>query len=203
MENNDLHKLWKKTDQLDNNLDKNQLKSMIMKKNKRIFLEFTVFYIVSMVISAGAMVYLIISALKRSNDGYFLCMNGLLFVFSLVAFMSSFFAIKTVKPEMPADSNLQEFIVQKVSSLEKSCMQVKYQNPLLLLLTILFALSIQVFFANKPLQEIMSTSQSAWGFVFGMVVSVPLGMFLSRKIMKHYTMKMKQLKTNLEELENT
>ena len=35
------------------------------------------------------------------------------------------------------------------------------------------------------------------------LISILLRMFLSRKIIKHYNVKLKQLKTNLEELKNS
>ncbi len=174
-----------------------------MIKNKRIFLEFTVFHVISMVISVGAMIYLVVSGLMRSHDGYFLFINSLLLFVVIAAFIISIFAIKQFRPAISEDSNLHDFIKLKMGSLEKSCKQAKYENSLIIFLVISFSLSIQIFFARKTLPEILTTNESFWGLLFGMVVSIPLGIFLSRKIIKHYNAKLKQLKTNLDELENT
>ncbi len=203
MENTDLHKIWKKNDHFLNNLNKEQLKLILMKKQKRILKEFALFHIISVGISACAAVYLILSAIMRNYDGYFILINGILLLIVIAGLIGSLIAIRHFKPSISEDTNMHDFIEDNIWALEKKRRNVKYQNLILLIIIILFSISIQVFFAAKPISEIPGSSFSVLKILLGLIIGVPLGMFLSLKIVSIYNGKLKQLKDNMTDLEKT
>ena len=200
METNDIKKIWEQTDNLEINLDKEQLKSIIMKKNKNTFYGLVMLLAGSVIVCLGMLAYLIISASLMYPDIVYLIINAVLFIFILIILAGCVSSYKEFHQNVPENSGLNDLVEHSVRIYEKSCTQFKYQNLMIIIFLIFFNLSLHLFLIRKPFPEAFSSSHSIIGLSIGFIIGISLGIYLTKKIAKYYNTRIQQLKDNLKEL---
>lgn len=199
METLDINKIWNEIDGLIGKFDKEQLKSILMKKNRKIFYDFVIMLSVSALSCLGFIIYLVISAFLMYPDMYYMMINLLLILFLTIILISSIRVIKKLNVEITEKVNLHDVVQQRVGILEQTCTQFKYQNLLSVVFLVLFNLSIHLLIQRKPFLEIFFNPVSLLSLAIGLITSITIGLYLSKKIIKHYDGKLQELKNNLKE----
>lgn len=195
MENLELQKIWKTIDNEINPKSKDELSLLLKSKAKQTLNKFIVILSTSILTSIGLIMFLLITAIKRQDDLIYLINNallGLLVIVSLISGVLSWYKIRNNKFSLP----LKDWLSERICLLSK-WLTGKFSKlyffviPILYVLTVL---SIHVYFENKSFIEVLNSEES----VIGLIVSVPIGLFVSffavRKIRRYQLQNLNFLK---------
>ncbi|MFO7524281.1 MAG: hypothetical protein R6W68_02400, partial [Ignavibacteriaceae bacterium] len=100
MENNELQKIWKTIDTETNQKSMEELNLLLKSKAKQTINKFVIITGISVVISIGVIVFLIITSINRQDDLMYLINNtalGIITIISLVTGLLSCFCVKNIK----------------------------------------------------------------------------------------------------------
>lgn len=196
MENDELQKIWKSMDSKLNQKSKEELSLLLNSKVNATMHNLLKITALSIFISIGLIIYLIITSINRPGDTLFLIDNLLLVSVTAVLLVFKFISwyhLQNNKFNKP----LNEWLKVRIELLKKY-FTGKGSNLYLVLIPILYillVLSIHVYFENKSFIEVIHSSES----LFGLAVGIPIGLFVAfyavQKIRKY------QLK-NLEFLQD-
>ena len=176
MENNELQAIWKTLNTAGQQRSKEELQLLLRSKARHTMNRFVTETLISILISAGLFVYLIITSVNRADDMYYLTINIILLVITLISLVSGYLSWKTLRGS-PSDQPLKGWLEQRTSVLTKwlygrYCKLYLYLIPPLF---ILILLSIHVYFEYKPFLEVINNAES----VTGLLVALPIGLFVS------------------------
>lgn len=137
------------------------------------FLGITIF---SVIVSAGLIVWLIITSINRKDDLIYVLNNTILGIITVIALFSGLYSwhrLRKYKFYRP----LKAWLEERINFLSKSTNRKSgYLNIfLLVLLYILTILSIHVYFEYKPFVEVLKTEES----LIGLIIAIPIGLFVS------------------------
>lgn len=186
MENNELQKIWKTIDTEINQKTIDELNLLLTSKAKQTINKFLVILSISILISVGLLIFLVITSLNRQNDLIYIINNitlGIVTIISLISGLLSWYKIQNNKYNQPLNSWLESRInLLSVWLTGKFSKLYLFLIPLLYVLTVL---SIHVYFENKTFIDVLNTEES----IIGLIVAAPIGLFVSyfgaRKIRKY------------------
>jgi hypothetical protein len=186
MENSELQKIWKNVDTEINQRSKEELNLLLTLKAKQTVNKFLVIISVSILVSIGLLVYLIVTSLNRRDDLLYLINNVTLGIVTIIAILSGLFSwykIQNNKYYQP----LRSWLEVRINLLSES-LTGRFSKLYLFLipfLYVLLVLSIHVYFENKLFLEVLKTEES----IIALIVAAPIGLFVSfygaRKIRKY------------------
>lgn len=186
MENIELQKLWKNIDTEIKQKSKEELNLLLSSKTKQTINKFLLIMGFSNLVCIGILVYVTITALNRPDDLIYLINNVTLGVVTLISLFSGLYSWRKFQ-NYKYDQPLRDWLEVRINLLSKwltgsySKLYI-FLMPFLYLLTVL---SIHVYFENKSFIDVLNTEES----VFGLIVGIPLGLFVSyysvRKIRKY------------------
>lgn len=195
MENIELQEIWKNINNEISYKSKDELNLLLQSKAKQTLNKFLVVIITSNLTSIGLIVFLLITSINRQDDLLYLINNltlGLLTLISLISGLLSWYKIRNNKFSLSLKDWLNERIILLSTWLTgKFSKLYLFVIPILYVLTVL---SIHVYFENKSFIDVLNTEES----VIGLIVSVPIGLFVSffavRKIRRYQLQNLNFLK---------
>jgi hypothetical protein len=202
MENDQLKNIWLKASENNKNLDKEQLKMLLMEKNRKILRVYTVSGFISAIICVGVITWLILSFINHIIDPVFIIINSLIFVFTLTGLIIILIALKKINSTVSDKYNLGELLENKAKWMKIKFEITKYQWIYLIVYCVLFMLSISMWQHNQSIKDIFSKEEDLYGFAAGLIVAIPLMFYVSYKFNKFYLKKRMEYIKNLEELKN-
>lgn len=176
MENLELQKIWKTIDNEINPKSKDELSLLLKSKAKQTLNKFIVILSTSILTSAGLIIFLLITGIKRQDDLIYLINNavlGLLVIVSLISGVLSWHKIRNNKFSL----SLKDWLNERISLLS-TWLTGRFSKLYLFVIPILYVLtvlSIHVYFENKSFIEVLNTEES----VIGLIVGAPIGLFVS------------------------
>jgi hypothetical protein len=176
MENLELQKIWKTIDNEINPKSKDELNLLLKSKAKQTLNKFIIILSTSILTSAGLIIFLLITAIKRQDDLIYLINNavlGLLVIVSLISGILSWYKIRNNKFSL----SLKDWLNERISLLSR-WLTGKFSKLYLFVIPILYVLtilSIHVYFENKSFIDVLNTEES----VIGLIVGTPIGLFVS------------------------
>jgi len=195
MENNELQKIWKTIDTETNQKSIEELNLLLKSKAKQTINKFVIITSISVVISIGVIIFLIVTSINRQDDLLYLINNtalGIITIISLVTGLLSWYKMQNNRYNQSFKNWLEERINLLSAWLTGDFS--KFYLLLIPLLYILTVLSIHVYFENKSFVEVLNTEES----VIGLLVATPIGLFVSyyavRKIRKFQSRNLEFLK---------
>ncbi len=176
MENNELQAIWKTLSTEGPKRSKEELQLLLRSKARHTMNRFVTETLISILISAGLFVYLIITSINRADDMYYLTINIILLVITLISLVSGYLSWKTLRGS-PSDQPLKVWLEKRTRVLTKWLYgrYCKLHLYLIAPLFILILLSIHVYFEYKPFLEVLNNAES----VTGLLVALPIGLFVS------------------------
>jgi hypothetical protein len=186
MENNELQKIWKNIDTEINQKSKDELSLLLTSKAKQTINKFLSIIIISIIVSAGVLVYVTITSLNRKDDLIYLINNVTLGIVTITALLSGIFSWYKIQNNR-YDQSLRNWLEVRINLLSKG-LTGRFSKLYLFLipfLYVLIVLSIHVYFEYKPFIEVLKTEES----IIALIVGAPIGIFVSyfaaRKIRKY------------------
>ena len=195
MENSELQSIWRSFDTDLPLKSKEELNLLLSSKTRQTIHKFLAIIGLSILVSAGLLLYLVLTSLNRQEDPIYLANNALLGLATMVSLASglwSWHKLQSNNYHQPLKSWLEERI--ELLSKWLTGRFSKLYLFLIPLLYLLIVLSIHVYFEYKPFEEVLRTEES----VIGLVVAAPIGLFVSyysaRKIRKYQLQQLNFLK---------
>jgi hypothetical protein len=186
MENNELQKIWKNIDTEINQKSKDELSLLLTSKAKQTINKFLSIIIISIIVSAGVLIYVTITSLNRKDDLIYLINNITLGIVTITALLSGIFSWYKIQNNR-YDQSLRNWLEVRINLLSKG-LTGRFSKLYLFLipfLYVLIVLSIHVYFEYKPFIEVLKTEES----IIALIVGAPIGIFVSffaeRKIRKY------------------
>jgi hypothetical protein len=148
-------------------------------------------------------VFLVITALNRSDDSIYLVNNALLCLITLTSLIVSLVVwekLQNNKFNLP----LKEGVEQRISILSKWLMG-KYSRSYIILLPILLAMiniSIHVYYEYKPFSEVMKSEESVPALIVGYLIGLVVSFYAVNKIRKFQLKNLEFLKELYTDLSN-
>ena len=195
MENKEIQNIWKNIDSEINLKSKDELDLLLIRKTKKTMNKFLYVIGFAIFVCTGLIVFLVITALNRRTDVYYLINNITLGLLTIIALGSSLYAWYNLQNNR-YNQSLKSWLEDRIKSLTKS-LTGRYSKLYLINIPIIYVLvifSIHVYFENKPFIEVLHTEES----VIGLLVGAPIGLFVSyfaaRKIRKYHKKNLERLK---------
>ncbi len=204
MENSELQKIWKTVDNEINFKSEEELNILLTSKAKQTINKFLLILSISIFISAGVIVFLIVTALNRQNDLLYIINNSVLGIITLSSFfisIFSYFKLQNRKYNQPLNSWLNE----RISILSK-WVKGGYNKLYLVVIPIIYilsVLSVHVYFEHKLFTEVLKTESSVVGLIVGSVVGLSVSYYVARKIRNYQFQNLEFLKDLHNRLLNT
>jgi len=180
MENNEFITAWRK---IDGNIppnSKEDLKRMLLSKTKKTISKYLYFIGVSGLVSAGVIVFLLITMMNRWDDLFYRSINILLILYTIYSLYSSivaFIGLKNNKANLP----LRDWLKQRISMLSVG-LNSKIVFYILPFISMLIILSIHVYFEYKPFVDVIQTEESLTGLVIGFVIGLTVAYISLKQI---------------------
>jgi|LFRM01.2.fsa_nt_gb RsiW-degrading membrane proteinase PrsW (M82 family) len=204
MENKELQQIWRSMDKAMPHRSKDELNLLLTSKTKQTLRKFLLITALSTMISAGVLIFLIITSLQRQHDPLYLLNNALLGLFVLFALISGVMSWLKLRQNR-YDQPLISWLAEKIAILSSWLSGWRGRHYLFIMppLYLLTVLSIHVYFEYKTFMEVMRTEES----VVGLIVALPVGLFVSyyavsiiRKYQKRNLEFLKDLYTRLSSI---
>ncbi|NOX84759.1 MAG: hypothetical protein GXO86_02155 [Chlorobi bacterium] len=198
MTTDSLQNIWKNIDSGIEQKPKKELESILEKKIKKTMNKFYVSLGISMTISIGFLIFLIMAAIRKPDDILYQINNYLLSVLVLFALGSSiwsWYKLQYNKNNLP----LKEWLELRIKWLSKWL----YNKWVYFLLPVLFILTFfSLHFYNPYLSftEVTENPESLIGILVGILVGGVVVFFVFRANRRSHRRKLEYLKELLEEL---
>jgi hypothetical protein len=176
MENSELQSIWRSFDTDLPRRTKEELNWLLSSKTRQTIRKFVFVLLLSILVCAGLLAFLIYTALHRQDDPFYLANNGLLGVVTLLSLLSGLWSWRKLQWD-GFDQPLKVWLEARIVLLTKwlTGRFGKLYLFLIPLLYLLVVLSIHVYFEAKPFLEVLHTEES----VVGLLVGAPVGLFVS------------------------
>lgn len=185
MENSALQKIWKNIDKDIPGKTTAELDLLLSSKAKQTLNKYVLIMSISVTVSLGLLIYLLITSINRHEDVLYLINNLLLGVLTTTSLISGIFSwhkIQNSKYNLP----LKDWLKERIDMLSK-WLTGKYSKLYLFLVPVLYLLvvmSIHVNFGDKTYIEVLHTEESVIGLIAGTIVGLSVSFFAVRKIRK-------------------
>jgi len=192
MENNNFKNTWGKVNYKVGTNKKEDLEKILNGKIKKTINHFRMYALISTLISAGFIIFLIITALNRRNDPLYLSNNLILCLITLFCLVSSLWSARFLS-NYQADMPIKIWLKTRIDKLSKWIRNksVFYIIPLIIIMTLL---SIHVYYEKKIFIEVFASTESIIALVVGLVVGFSVSFFTVSRIKKFHQKNLKYLK---------
>jgi hypothetical protein len=190
-----LQNIWKNIDSEIKRKTIDELDQSLGARTRQTINKFLLFLVVDMIVCAGVIVFLIITALNRQGDTLYQINNVVLCLItftSLVVSLLSWNKLQNNKFNLP----LKDWVEQRIRLLSKWLLG-KYSKLYIVLLPILLAminLSIHVYYEYKPFIEVMKSEESIIGLIVGFIVGLFVSFYTINKIRRYQRKNLEFLK---------
>jgi hypothetical protein len=195
MENNELQKIWKNIDSEIDLKTTGQLNQLLDNKIRKTINKFFFILSIDIVVSFGLIVFLIVTALNRQDDIFYLINNSILFFITFSALIISLFSLNKLNRNQ-CNLSLKDWLEQRINLLSRWLLG-KYSKLYIVIIPILLVMiniSIHVYYEYKPFVEVMKSEESIIGLIVGLLVGLFVSYFAINKIRKYQIKNLEFLK---------
>ena len=186
MENSELQKIWKSVDSEINMKSKEELGLLLTSKAKQTINKFRMITGISAIICLGLLVWLIVTALNRSDDKIYMINNITLGLITLISFVSALWSIYKLQ-DNKLNKPLKEWLEERIKILSK-WLTGAYNKLYVILIPIIYVLmvlSIHVYYENEPYMDVLKNGESLTGLMVGTPIGLFVAFFAISKIRKY------------------
>ncbi|OFY89941.1 MAG: hypothetical protein A2266_10740 [Bacteroidetes bacterium RIFOXYA12_FULL_40_10] len=186
MENNELQKIWKNIDSEIDLKTTGQLNQLLDNKIRKTINKFFFILSIDIIVSFGLIVFLIVTALNRQDDIFYLINNSILILITFSALIISLFSLNKLNRNQ-CSLSLKDWLEQRINLLSKWLLG-KYSKLYIVIIPILLVMiniSIHVYYEYKPFVEVMKSEESIIGLIVGFLVGLFVSYFAINKIRKY------------------
>jgi hypothetical protein len=195
MENNELQKIWKNIDSEIDLKTTGQLNQLLDNKIRKTINKFFFILSIDIIVSFGLIVFLIVTALNRQDDIFYLINNSILILITFSALIISLFSLNKLNRNQ-CNLSLKDWLEQRINLLSKWLLG-KYSKLYIVIIPILLVMiniSIHVYYEYKPFVEVMKSEESIIGLIVGFLVGLFVSYFAINKIRKYQIKNLEFLK---------
>jgi hypothetical protein len=180
MENNEFQDTWKNIQSGINNKTKPEIEKMLNTKVKATINELLQIIFSSAVVTILMLAFLVIAAIHRREDLFYVANNSLMGLIALAALIQKIYSFRVLnnnKANMP----LKEWLKYRIDLLSGTI----YSNTAYYILPlgfILAMLSVRVYFSSQSLAEMVSSADTIVGLIFGAVIGLSVAFLSVKKI---------------------
>ena len=145
MDKDEIKNTWQGAGHSIEHFSKEEIEKLFNQKSRTIMRKFILWFIISIILSIGLFLYLVITSVLRFDDLYFVFVNLLLIiltVYFLTEYLKGYYKLNSIKI---ANGNLREMIQQKVRLIKKYLIGTKLSSLIIIPFVILLMISIYVF----------------------------------------------------------
>lgn len=204
MKNNELQKIWKTVDLQVNQKSKEELNLLLSSKAKQIIGRFLSIIVLSIISSAGLIMWVIITSINRKEDIIYLMNNSMLGIITIFAFLSGIVSLHKLQ-NYKYNQSLKDWLEARIKLISKSFTS-RFKNLYIFIFPLIYALitlSIHVYFEYKPYLEVLKTEESIFGLMVGTPIGLLVGYYVMRKIRKFQLINLEFLKDMHGRLSNS
>jgi len=186
MENNELQKIWKNIDSEIDLKTTGQLNQLLDNKIRKTINKFFFILSIDIIVSFGLIVFLIVTALNRQDDIFYLINNSILFLITFSALIISLFSLNKLNRNQ-CNFSLKDWLEQRINLLSRWLLG-KYSKLYIVIIPILLVMiniSIHVYYEYKPFVEVMKSEESIIGLIVGFLVGLFVSYYAINKIRKY------------------
>jgi len=202
MDKDEIKNTWQGASRSIEHFSKEEINVLFKQKNKTIMRRFILWFIISIILSIGLLLYLVITSVIRFDDLNFVFVNLLLIIltiFFLTEYLRGYYKLNSIKI---ADGNLREMIQQKIMLIKRYLIGTKLSSLIIIPFIILLMISIYVFFEKEDMIKVLVIDDTIWGLIFGGIVAIIIKWLVRKKMRKYYESNLTRLIENLEEIQN-
>lgn len=195
MENNELQKIWKNIDSEIDLKTTGQLNQLLDNKIRKTINKFFFILSIDIIVSFGLIVFLIVTALNRQDDIFYLINNSILFLITFSALIISLFSLNKLNRNQ-CNLSLKDWLEQRINLLSIWLLG-KYSKLYIVIIPILLVMiniSIHVYYEYKPFVDVMKSAESIIGLIVGFLVGLFVSYFAINKIRKYQIKNLEFLK---------
>jgi len=195
MENTELQRIWKNIDSEIGLKTTDELNQLLNNKIKRTINKFFVILFIDIIVSVGLVVFLIVTALNRQGDIFYLINNIILCIITFSALTISLLSLNKLYRNQ-CSLSLKDWLEQRIKMLS-GWLLGKYSKlyiVLIPLLLVMINISIHVYYEYKPFIEVMKSEESIIGLIVGFLVGLFVSYFAINKIRKYQIKNLEFLK---------
>jgi len=181
MEHSEMKNIWVELNGILTPKDNDELKEILKKKANMTSRKFYIATIVSILLSAGVLAFLIVAIISHFSDIYYVINNLLLGLLLIVYLVYYFVIFRRLSYAQNAKFTLYESIERSFNTLS-NLMTTRIEIILAPFLGLFLLISIHGFYSSSDLQEILHEEETLWGMVFGIGLAAAAGILVFRKI---------------------
>jgi hypothetical protein len=186
METHEIENTWKNIDPVTNLKSPEELDQLLTSKTRQTVNKFLGILAIDIAVSLGLISFLVITAINRPGDNFFLANNTLLCLATLAALVvsvTSWYKLNNDKFNLP----VKDWLKQKIKLLS-GWLLGRYSKGYFIIIPVLLVMievSIHVYFENKPFTEVMKSEESVTGLIVGFIVALAVSYYAIDKIRKY------------------
>jgi len=202
MDKDEIKNIWQGANRSIEHFSKEEIEKLFKEKNRTIMRKFIHWFIISIILSIGLLLYLGITSVLRFDDLYFVFVNLLLIILTayfLIEYLKGYYKLNSIKT---VNGNLKEMIQQKVSLIKRYLIGTKLSSLIIIPFVILLMISIYVFFEEEDMIKVLVMDDAIWGLIFGGIVAIIIKWWVRKKMGKYFESNLKRLENNLKEIQD-
>lgn len=195
MENTELQRIWKNIDSEIDLKTSGELNQLLNSKIRKTINKFFVILSIDIIVSAGLIVFLVVTALNRQDDIFYLINNTILCFITFSALIISLLSLNKLNRNQ-CNFSLKDWLEQRIKMLS-GWLLGKYSKLYLVLIPLLLMMiniSIHVYYEYKPLVEVMKSEESIVGLFVGFLIGLFVSYYAINKIRKYQIKNLEFLK---------
>lgn len=195
MENTELQRIWKNIDSEIELKTSGELNQLLNNKIRKTINKFFVILSIDIIVSAGLIVFLVVTALNRQDDIFYLINNSILCLITCSALIISLLSLNKLNRNQ-CNLSLKDWLEQRIKMLS-GWLLGKYSKLYLVLIPLLLVMiniSIHVYYEYKPFVEVMKSEESIIGLIVGFLVGLFVSFFAIKNIRKYQIKNLEFLK---------
>ena len=166
MDKDEIKNTWQGAGRSIERFSKEEIEKLFNQKSRTIMRKFILWFIISIVLSIGLLLYLVIASVLRFDDLNFVFVNLLLIIltiFFLTEYLRGYYKLNLIKI---ANGNLKEMIQQKIRLIKRYLIGTKLSSFIIIPFVILLMISIYVFFEKEDMIKVLVMDDAIWGLIF-------------------------------------
>ena len=202
MDKDEIKNTWQGASRSIEHFSKEEIEKLINQKSRTIMGKFILWFIISIILSIGLLLYLVITSVLRFDDLNFVFVNLLLIIltiFFLTEYLKGYYKLNSIKI---ADGNLREMIQQKIKLIKRYLIGTKLSSLIIIPFVILLMISIYVFFEKEDMIKVLVMDDAIWGLIFGGIVAIIIKWWVRKKMRKYFESNLVRLENNLKEIQD-
>ena len=195
MGNTELQRIWKNIDSEIDLKTSGELNQLLNNKIRKTINKFFIILSIDIIVSVGLIVFLVVTALNRQDDIFYLINNTILCFITFSALIISLLSLNKLNRNQ-RNLSLKDWLEQRIKMLSRWLLG-KYSKLYLVLIPLLLMMiniSIHVYYEYKPLVEVMKSEESIVGLFVGFLVGLFVSYYAINKIRKYQIKNLEFLK---------